>query len=63
MSLEAVWGFDPDKVKRSIISLTRLKFEQLHLHLRKSFPARSISFDPHEPQLLFQHTNPQLRML
>lgn len=41
----------------------RLKLEQLHLHLRKFFPARSISLDAYQPQSLFQHSNPQLRVL
>ena len=40
-----------------------LKFEQLHLRLRKLFAGRSILLDPHQPQTLFQHTNPQLRVL
>ena len=41
----------------------RLKLEQLHLRLRKFFSARSILLDPHQPQTLFQHPNPQLRVL
>jgi len=41
----------------------RLKLEQLHLRLRKFFSARTILLDPHQPQTLFQHTNPQLRVL
>jgi hypothetical protein len=41
----------------------RLKLEQLHLRLRKFFSARSILLDPHQPQTLFQRTNPQLRVL
>lgn len=40
-----------------------LKLEQLHLRLRKFFPARTILLDPHQLQTLFQHTNPQLRVL
>src|SRR6266404_3644454 len=39
------------------------KLEQLHLCLRKFFSARSIFLDPHQPQSLFQHPNPQLRVL
>ena len=39
----------------------RLKLEQLHLRLRKSFSARTILLDSHQPQTLFQHPNPQLR--
>jgi hypothetical protein len=41
----------------------RLKLEQLHLRLRKFFSARTILLDPQQPQTLFQHTNPQLRIL
>jgi hypothetical protein len=41
----------------------RLKLEQLHLRLRKFFSARTILLDPHQPHTLFQHTNPQLRVL
>ena len=40
----------------------RLKFEQLHLRLRKFFSASSILLDPHQPQPLFQYPNPQLRV-
>ena len=40
----------------------RLKFEQLHLRLRKFFSARTILLDPHQPQPLFQYPNPQLRV-
>src|SRR5271166_3805947 len=40
-----------------------LKREQFHLRLGKLFPTRSILLDAHQPQLLFQHTNPQLRVL
>ena len=41
----------------------RLKLEQLHLRQRKFFSARTILLDPRQPQTLFQHTNPQLRVL
>jgi hypothetical protein len=41
----------------------RLKLEQLHLRLRKSFSACTILLDPHQPQSLFQQPNPQLRVL
>jgi hypothetical protein len=41
----------------------RLELEQLHLRLRKFFSARTIFLDPQQPQSLFQHTNPQLRVL
>jgi hypothetical protein len=41
----------------------RLKLEQLHLRLRKLFSSRTILLDAHQPQTLFQHTNPQLRVL
>src|SRR5271165_2237828 len=40
-----------------------LECEQFHLHVGKLFTARSILLDAHQPQLLFQHTNPQLRVL
>jgi hypothetical protein len=40
-----------------------LKLEQLHLRLRKFFSARAILLDPHQPQTLFPHSNPQLRVL
>ena len=40
-----------------------LKFEQFHLRVGKLFAARSILLDAHQPQTLFQHTNPQLRVL
>jgi hypothetical protein len=40
-----------------------LRFEQLHLHLAELFSARSIFLEPHQPKPLFQHTNPQLRVL
>jgi hypothetical protein len=41
----------------------RFKLEQLHLRLRKFFSARTILLDSHQPQALFQHSNPQLRVL
>jgi hypothetical protein len=41
----------------------RLKLEQLHLPLRKFLSARTILLDSHQPQSLFQHTNPQLCVL
>src|SRR5271165_4215448 len=41
----------------------RLKFEQFQLRVGELFAARSILLDAHQPQLLFQHTNPQLRVL
>ena len=41
----------------------KLKLEQLHLRLRKFFSARTILLDPHQPETLFQHPNPQLRVL
>src|ERR1019366_1295987 len=41
----------------------RLRFEQLHLRVAELFAARSILLDPHQPQTLFQHANPQLRVL
>jgi hypothetical protein len=41
----------------------RLKLEQLHLQVRKFFSACSILLDPQQPQTLFQHPNPQLRVL
>ena len=41
----------------------RLKLEQLQLRLEELFSARSILFNPHQPQSLFQHPNPQLRVL
>ena len=34
-----------------------------HLRLRKFFSARTILLDPHQPQTLLQHANPQLRVL
>jgi hypothetical protein len=40
----------------------RLELEELHLHLRKCFSSRAILLDPHQPQSLFQHPNPQLRI-
>jgi len=39
------------------------KFEQFHLRVGELFAARSILFDAHQPQTLFQHANPQLRVL
>jgi hypothetical protein len=39
------------------------KLEQLHLHMREFFSARSIFLYPHEPQSLFQHPNSQLRVM
>ncbi len=39
-----------------------LKREQFHLRVGEFFAARSILLDAHQPQLLFQHTNPQLRV-
>jgi hypothetical protein len=39
------------------------KLEQLHLRLRKFFSARSVFLDPHQPQSLLQHPNPQLCVL
>jgi hypothetical protein len=41
----------------------RLKFEQFKLRMGKLFATRSILLDAHQPQLLFQHANPQLRVL
>jgi hypothetical protein len=41
----------------------RRKLEQLQLRLRKFFRASSIFLDLHQPQALFQHPNPQLRIL
>ena len=41
----------------------RLKLEQLHLRLRKSFSACTILLNPHQPQTLFQYANPQLGAL
>src|SRR5208337_622785 len=40
-----------------------LEFEQFHLRVGELFAARSILLDAHQPQLLFQHPNPQLRVL
>src|ERR1039458_8657415 len=40
-----------------------LKFEQFQLCSGELLAARSILLDPHQPQTLFQHTNPQLRVL
>jgi hypothetical protein len=40
-----------------------IEFEQFHLRARELFAARSKLLDPHQPQALFQHTNPQLRIL
>ena len=39
------------------------KLEQFQLRLRKFFSSRSVFLDPHQSQLLFQHPNPQLRVL
>jgi len=41
----------------------RLKLEQLHLCVGELFAACSILCNPHQPQMLFQHTNPQFRIL
>ena len=41
----------------------RFKLEQLHLRLRKFFSARAVLIDPHPPQSLLKHPNPQLRVL
>jgi hypothetical protein len=35
-----------------------LNREQFHLRLGELFTARPILLDAHQPQLLFQHTNP-----
>jgi len=40
-----------------------LTFEQFQLCVRELFAARSILLDPHQPQPLFQHANPQFRIL
>jgi hypothetical protein len=39
------------------------KFEQFHLRVGELFATRSIPLDPHQPQTLFEHANPQLRVL
>jgi len=41
----------------------RLKFEQHHLCVGELFANRSILLDPHQPQTLLQHANPQLCVL
>ena len=40
-----------------------LKLEQFQLQVREFFAGRSILLDPHQPQTLFQNTNPTLRVL
>jgi hypothetical protein len=39
------------------------KFEQFQLCAGELFAARSILLDPHQPQTLLQHANPQFRIL
>jgi len=40
-----------------------IEFEQFQLRVGELFAARSILLDPHQPQTLFQHANPQLHIL
>jgi hypothetical protein len=40
-----------------------LKFEQFHLRVGELFAARPILLNSYQPQTIFQHTNPQLRVL
>ena len=56
-------------MRRRVLALRRLdhftddRIKLKQLRLRKFFSARTILLDPHQPQPLFQHTNPQLRIL